>query len=321
MIGQGEIIRSLSLLSGGIAMGFGAIGAGVGEGYAAHMACGSISRQPSQSGEIVKMMLIGQAVAESASIFALVIAILLLFVDFSGSTLNHAAAVLGAGIAMGVGALGGGIGCGFPAGSACNGIARNPRSRNRLMTLMLISQGVTQTPAIFALVVAFLLLFREQPVVSLATMGALLGAGMSVGFGSIGPGIGSGIAGGNACDAVSRWRSSYPDIFKLMVLGQAVCQSPSIFALLVSLILLFMVGGGDSLVKAMGFLSAGICVGVGGLGPGLGGGYTAAMASSSVGPDPKKTPLIMRTMLLGIAVSQSTAIYALVIAFLLIFLI
>lgn len=320
VIENAEIIRAASVLGSGIAMGFGAIGAGLGEGYAAHMACGSISRQPAKAGEIVKMMLIGQAVAESASIFALVVSILLLFVDFSGGSLNSVAGLVGAGIAMGFGALGGGIGCGFPAGSACNGIARYPRCQNKIMTLMLITQGVSQTPSIFALVVAFLLLFKEAPVVDIVTMGALLGAGMSIGFGSIGPGIGSGQAGGHACDAISKWPKTYGEVFKVTILGQAVSQSPSIFALLISLILLFMVEGGSSIAKASAMVGAGICIGMGGFGSGVGGGYAAGMGASGVAYNVKASVAIVRTMLLGIAVAQSVAIFSLVVAFMLVFL-
>ena len=64
---------------GALAIGLGAIGAAIGEGYTASQANAAISRNPKLSGEILKTMLVGQAVAESASIFALVVALILLF--------------------------------------------------------------------------------------------------------------------------------------------------------------------------------------------------------------------------------------------------
>ena len=66
-------------------MGFGAIGAAIGEGYTAAQANEAISEKPDSSGDLIKTMLVGQAVAESASIFALVVAILLIFSDFPGA--------------------------------------------------------------------------------------------------------------------------------------------------------------------------------------------------------------------------------------------
>jgi len=60
-------------------MGFGAIGPGVGEGFAAGKACEAIGRRPEQSGLLTRTMLVGQAVSESTGIYSLVIALLLIF--------------------------------------------------------------------------------------------------------------------------------------------------------------------------------------------------------------------------------------------------
>jgi len=67
-------------LGAGIAMGFGAIGPGVGEGITAAKACEAIGHNPREAGLITRTMLVGQAVAESTGIYSLVIALLLLFV-------------------------------------------------------------------------------------------------------------------------------------------------------------------------------------------------------------------------------------------------
>ena len=87
-------------------MGLGAIGAATGEGYTAGRASEAIARSAKNSGDIIKNMLVGQAISESASIFSLVIAILLLFLDASGSNPVKAASLLGAGLCMGFGGIG-----------------------------------------------------------------------------------------------------------------------------------------------------------------------------------------------------------------------
>jgi len=74
-----DIIKAAALLGAGIAMGFGAIGPGVGEGYAAGKACEGISKRPEQQGLLTRTMLIGQAVSESTGIYSLVIALILIF--------------------------------------------------------------------------------------------------------------------------------------------------------------------------------------------------------------------------------------------------
>jgi len=80
MEGIGEsIVVAASLIGGGMAMGFGAIGPGIGEGFAAGKACEGISRRPDQAGLLTRTMLIGQAVSESTGIYSLVIALILIF--------------------------------------------------------------------------------------------------------------------------------------------------------------------------------------------------------------------------------------------------
>ncbi len=302
-------------------MGLGAIGAAIGEGYTAAQANVAVSRDPKNSGEIFKNMLVGQAVAESASIFALVIAILLLFLDVSVPTLLKAAALFGAGISMGFGAIGSGIGSGYPGGKACAGIARQPAIASQLTTNMLIGSAVCQTPAIFSMVVALMLMFINFGNAPLfPTWAAYLGAGISMGLAAIGSGYGGGLAAGASCEGIARQPKTAANVTTIMLVGQAVSQTPSIFGLLVSFILMFKTFPESSALSAsMALLGAGICTGFGGIGPGLGNGMTAEGAVKWVARNVEHAGDLMRIMLVGQAVSQSTAIYAMVVSLVLIF--
>ncbi|PLX42057.1 MAG: ATP synthase F0 subunit C [Deltaproteobacteria bacterium] len=75
-----ELIRAFALLGAGLCMGFGAIGPGIGEGFAAGKACEGISRSPEHANLLTRTMLVGQAVSESTGIYSLVVALLLIFV-------------------------------------------------------------------------------------------------------------------------------------------------------------------------------------------------------------------------------------------------
>ena len=66
-------------LGAGIAMVAG-FGPGIGEGFAAGKALEAAGRQPEHLGKLRTLMLIGQAVSETTGIYALVVAILLIFV-------------------------------------------------------------------------------------------------------------------------------------------------------------------------------------------------------------------------------------------------
>ena len=73
------IILGCCALGAGMAMIAG-IGPGIGEGNAVAKACEAIGRQPESKGAVTSTMLMGCAIAETTGLYALVIAILLIFV-------------------------------------------------------------------------------------------------------------------------------------------------------------------------------------------------------------------------------------------------
>ncbi len=58
----------------------GMLGAGIGQGYAGGKAAEAVGRNPEAESKIRNMMIIGAAIAESGALYALVVAILLIFV-------------------------------------------------------------------------------------------------------------------------------------------------------------------------------------------------------------------------------------------------
>ncbi|AWX69910.1 ATP synthase F0 subunit C [Mycoplasmopsis anatis] len=75
---QNTSSRGLVAVGIGITM-LGVIGTGLGQGYAAGKAAEAVGRNPEAEGKIRNMMIVGMAISESASIYALIIAFLLLF--------------------------------------------------------------------------------------------------------------------------------------------------------------------------------------------------------------------------------------------------
>ena len=73
------IILGCCALGAGIAMVAG-IGPGIGEGNAVAKACEAIGRQPESKGAVTTTMIMGCAIAETTGLYALIVAILLIFV-------------------------------------------------------------------------------------------------------------------------------------------------------------------------------------------------------------------------------------------------
>lgn len=304
------------LLGAGFALGLGGIGAAVGMGITAGHASDAIMRQPQRQGDLLRTMLIGQAVGSSPSIFALVIGLLLLFVPATGSATGgpFAAALVGAGLSIGLGCFGSGLGCGWPGGFACDGVARNPHRTTQVTTAMVIGQAVAQTPSIFATVIALILIFVQLPFVGWAAVGVCLGSGIAMGAGALGSGIGSGITAGGALEGIGRWPQSQAITLRTMLIGQAVTQTPAIFAMLVAFIMLFAMNVQNDVIGFAKIIGAAIAIGFGGIGPGFGSGFAGGTASHATAARPMKDTLILRTMLIGQAVAQSNGIFALVIS-------
>ena len=74
----------------------------------------------------------------------------------------------------------------------------------------------------------------------------------------------------------------------------------------------------EAFILGMSALGAGIAV-LTGIGPGIGQGYAAGKGAEAVGRQPEAADEILRTMILGQSIAETTGIYGLVIAIILIF--
>ncbi len=69
--------------------------------------------------------------------------------------------MLAAGIGMGLGSFGTGIGQGLAIKSACEGVARNPGASGKILTTMMIGLAMIESLAIYVFVVAMIILFAN----------------------------------------------------------------------------------------------------------------------------------------------------------------
>ena len=70
-----------------------------------------------------------------------------------------AAKAIGAGLCMGIGAIGPAIGEGNAVGKALEGMARQPEAAGNLRTNMILGCAITETTGIYSLLISFLILF------------------------------------------------------------------------------------------------------------------------------------------------------------------
>lgn len=72
---------SMAALACGLAIGLGAFGTGIGQGIGLSKAAEGVARNPGASGKITTTLIIGLAMIESLCIYALVVVLIILFVN------------------------------------------------------------------------------------------------------------------------------------------------------------------------------------------------------------------------------------------------
>ncbi len=152
-----------------------------------------------------------------------------------------AASALGAGAAM-IAGIGPGVGQGYAAGKAAEAAGQNPKGVQQITFVMLLGQAVAETAGIFSLVVALIMLYAnplfQSPALGILLLASTVGAGVAM-IGGIGAGVGQGYAAGKAVEATCYRSRLQGPIIRTMLLGQAVGQTTSIYALIIALILLY----------------------------------------------------------------------------------
>jgi len=158
-----DVIKGFSAIGIGTAMIAG-VGPGIGQGFAAGKGAEAVGKNPTKSNDIVMMMLLGAAVAETSGIFSLVVALILLFanpfIELSGSVWILSASALASGIAM-IAGLGPGTGQGYAAGKGAEAVGNRPEMKSSILRVMLLGQAVAQTTGIYALIVALILMYAN----------------------------------------------------------------------------------------------------------------------------------------------------------------
>jgi F-type H+-transporting ATPase subunit c len=74
-----------------------------------------------------------------------------------------------------------------------------------------------------------------------------------------------------------------------------------------------------SLIGMASIIASGLTIGIGAIGPALGEGRAVAQALSSIAQQPDEANRITRTLFVGLAMIESTAIYCFVVSMILIF--
>jgi ATP synthase F0 subunit c len=157
----------------GLAIGVGVIFPARGQTHAACRAMEAIARQPDEAPMISRNLFIGLAMIESQALYVLIVALILLFANPLAARVDRAVSQGGfalwvligiagtAGLSIMLGTMLSSLGQGRVTGTALESIAEQPAARDQISTTLFISLALLESLALYALIVALILLFAN----------------------------------------------------------------------------------------------------------------------------------------------------------------
>lgn len=161
------------VLVSGLAISVGVTFPALGQAYAASRAVEAIARQPDAANVISRNLYIGLAMIESQALYVLIVALILIFANPLASRVNAAASqgtlalwfLIGsaatAALTITVATMTSSYRQGRVTGTALESIAEQPAAQDRISTTLFISLALLESLALYALIIALILLFAN----------------------------------------------------------------------------------------------------------------------------------------------------------------
>jgi F-type H+-transporting ATPase subunit c len=273
----------------------------------------AIDRQPAMRPEIFHSTILALALIETAAILGLLMSMLLLLTP--PANLPTALAEVGIALSIGIPGLLIGWFSAAPGAQALHAIARQPFIARRMNNFMLLMLSLVQTPLIFGLITALLIHARLAYITTVAQGLTLLGAGLAIGLGSVGPIIGSCLFAQEVCKSAGRNSVAFPRLFFFTFFSQAIIETPVIFSIIIGLMLIkkSTIAYDNPLIGLL-CLVIGTTIGIGTFGAGISSGRTAAAAAKQIGYNPESYSSLYRGSMMAQGIIDTIAIYAFVVS-------
>jgi len=230
----------LAELGMGLAIGLSSLAISIASAFAVKTACQSIARQPFFQQKIVTIMLLSQSIVSAPAIFAFIIALLIKVQIREALTVVDGIKFLAAGATIGVGSIGPSIGQGIFSSASCRAAGLNKKNFGKLLPFSLLSQAVIQTPLIFCLIIAIMIVYKDSSAISSEFISAVtfFSPSFAISVGSLGTAIAIGYAASKSCFSVVMDEENYSIFVRTSLLAQAIIESAAIYALIVSLVMM-----------------------------------------------------------------------------------
>ena len=219
-----------------------------------------------------------------------------------------------AAIAIILSGLGNGIGQGIAGLSAIQATSRQAVGRENIFRTMVLGLALIESGAILALVISLIILFGKPTELNIGNTLAELGMALAIGLSAISVSIASSFAVKAACESTSRQPFFSQKILTLMLLSQSIIEAPIVFAFIISMLIRNMSYNLISIAEGIKFLSAGLAIGIGTIGPSIGQAIFTYSAGKAAGLNRESFGKLFTFSVLSQAVIETPIIFCLIVS-------
>lgn len=234
---------------------------------------------------------------------------------FDPSLIHYA----GIGAAIGLSAVGAGVGQGLAAAGSLDSITRQPTSSPAIFRALVIGLALIESGAILALVVTLMTIFTPPAVISFGTAFAELGVGLAIGCAAAATSIASSFAVRSSTISMARQPFFAQKILTMMLVVQSIIEAPTIFAFIIGLLIKSQIRPTMSDYDGMRLLAVGLAMAIGCIGPCIGQAIFANSVCRAVGLNRNAYSQLFSFALLAEAVIETPLIFSLISSILIIY--
>ena len=291
----------IAALASFIATGLASLAGAIGIGYSGMAMIQTVARKP----ETFSKGMISVVLAEALSIYGLLVAFTLIMRIDPLMSFSEGIMAMASGLAIGLAAIGAGIGIARSGSALCESLAYRPEAFSKALVSVVLAEALS----IYGLLAAFMIIMRIDPMVGLAEGIMAIASGLAIGFTAIGAGIGIASAGSALCSSLA-YR---PEAFSKALVSVVLAEAISIYGLLVSFIIIMRIGVSIPMATAWVAIGAALTVGIGGFFAGLAIGWGGASMTGSI----ERRPEVFSKAMVSVVLAEALAIYCLLVAFML----
>jgi len=217
-------------------------------------------------------------------------------------------------IAIILSGIGNGIGQGIAGLSAVKATSRQNTGGENVFRTMVLGLALIESGAILALVISLIMLFGHPPELNIPNTLAELGMGLAIGLSAIAVSIASSFAVKSACESTARQPFFSQKILTLMLLSQSIIEAPAVFAFIIAMLIRNLSSNSINIAEGIKFLSSGLAIGLGTIGPSIGQAIFAHSSGKSVGLNRESFGKLFTFSVLSQAVIETPVIFCLIVS-------